>query len=156
MTHTSVCMGIQNVSIFVLKVAKKKAKTSILWHSRWYHANVFTFLNLWLIFLDQEFKSVHYIFHSVLIGAPRAQSTLEVQRKINETGAIYKCGFDKLSTCSPFVFDRWGNVHEDYNQYAYNNEKKDYQWLGATMDGSASDTDKFVVRIENTMQTIWW
>ncbi|XP_031627778.1 integrin alpha-PS3-like [Contarinia nasturtii] len=83
--------------------------------------------------------------NSVLVGAPRAQSTIEVQRKINETGAIYKCTFDKSASCAPFIFDRWGNVHEDYNQYAYNNEKKDYQWLGASMDSGASDTDKFVV-----------
>lgn len=82
-----------------------------------------------------------------MIGAPRAQSTLEVQRKINETGAIYKCSLDKSVTtgCKPFVFDPWGNVHDDYNQYAYNNEKKDYQWLGASMDGGANDNDKFVV-----------
>lgn len=97
-------------------------------------------------------------FYSVLIGAPRAQSTLEVQRKINETGAIYKCSFDKtaLVNCKPFVFDPWGNVHEDYNQYAYNNEKKDYQWLGASMDGSASDSDKFVVSdaTNNQLQTM--
>lgn len=86
--------------------------------------------------------------HSVIVGAPQAQSTLEVQRKINETGTIYKCGLEKtaIGSCAPFVFDPWGNVHEDYNQYAYNNEKKDYQWLGASMDGGANDNDKFVVR----------
>lgn len=85
------------------------------------------------------------------MGAPRAQSTIEVQRKINETGAIYKCTFDKSTNCTPFIFDRWGNVHEDYSQYAYNNEKKDYQWLGASMDSSSSDTDKFVVSVHYTL-----
>ncbi|XP_055304015.1 integrin alpha-PS3-like [Sitodiplosis mosellana] len=83
--------------------------------------------------------------NSVLIGAPRAQSTLELQQRINETGVIYKCGFDKLTTCSPFVFDWWGNANDYYNQYLFNDEKKDFQWLGAAMDGSTSDSDKFVV-----------
>lgn len=86
---------------------------------------------------------------SVLVGAPRAQSTIEVQRKINETGAIYKCTFDKSATCVPFIFDPWGNVNGDSNQFTYNNEKKDYQWLGASMDGSDSDTDKFVVSFDS-------
>lgn len=115
-------------------------------------------------------------FCSLLVGAPRAQSSLEVQRRINETGAIYKCNLDKeIGNCAPFVFDPWGklnnkqnfhfifittingnipkilsyrnlgNVHGNQDQYTYTNEKKDYQWLGATMDGSASDIDKFVV-----------
>lgn len=84
---------------------------------------------------------------SVFIGAPRAQSTVEKQRKINETGAIYKCNLDSeiIGNCSPFVFDEWGNVHGDPDMYTYTNEKKDYQWLGATMDGSSNDNDKFVV-----------
>lgn len=41
-----------------------------------------------------------------------------------------------------------GNVHGSQDQYTYTNEKKDYQWLGATMDGSAGDNDKFVVSLE--------
>lgn len=91
-----------------------------------------------------------YVVYSVLIGAPRAQSTLETQRKVNETGAVYKCTFDKsaIGHCAPFVFDSWGNTNGAYDQYAYNNEKKDYQWLGASMDGSASDTDKFVASFQ--------
>lgn len=90
-----------------------------------------------------------FILSSIIIGAPRSQSTLEVQRKINETGAIYKCNLDNNPNgqCIPFVFDPWGNVHENYDQYTYNNEKKDFQWLGAAMDGSANDNDKFVVRL---------
>lgn len=89
-----------------------------------------------------------YQFRSVLVGAPRAQSTLKEQRIINETGAIYKCRLDKEKTenCAPFVFDSWGNNHEDNREFTFNNEKKDFQWLGASMDGSANDDDKFVVR----------
>lgn len=86
----------------------------------------------------------------MIIGAPRAQSTLDVQRRINETGAIYKCTFDQTqdeNTCFPFVFDPWGNIPGSMNQFVYDSEKKDYQWLGAAMDGSASDSDKLVVRV---------
>lgn len=88
-----------------------------------------------------------YYLRSVLVGAPRAQSTLDSQKNINETGAIYKCSFDKLisGSCAPFVFDATGNGDEANNQYTYNNDKKDHQWLGASMDGGASDNDKFVV-----------
>lgn len=92
-------------------------------------------------------NSIKISLYSVLVGAPRAQSTLESQQKINETGAIYKCTFDKSSTgnCSPFVFDKADSYSEANNELTFNNEKKDHQWLGASMDGSASDNDKFVV-----------
>lgn len=72
---------------------------------------------------------------------------MESQQKINETGAIYKCTFDKTSTgnCSPFVFDKADSYSEANNELTFNNEKKDHQWLGASMDGSASDNDKFVL-----------
>lgn len=66
---------------------------------------------------------------SIFIGAPRAQSTIEKQKGINETGAIYKCVFERksigISICSPFNFDNVGNV---------GHAKKDHQWLGAAMD----------------------
>lgn len=95
------------------------------------------------------FVSSFFDSFSVLIGAPRAQSTLEIQRRINETGAIYKCTFDQANdgSCAPFVFDQWGNVHDKMDQFTYNNEKKDYQWLGAAMDGNSNDNDKLVVSI---------
>lgn len=84
---------------------------------------------------------------SVIVGAPRAQSTLSVQRSINETGAIYKCSLDQTDNepCVPFVFDVWGNTMDSTDQFTYNNEKKDHQWLGAAMDGNANDGDKLVV-----------
>lgn len=87
------------------------------------------------------------MFFSILIGAPRAQSTLNSQQKINETGAIYKCGFNRSENagCEPFTFDSSDNYSENNNELTFNNEKKDHQWLGASMDGSASDSDKFVV-----------
>lgn len=75
-----------------------------------------------------------------------------MQRKINETGAIYKCNLERTinGTCVPFVFDSDGNYHEGNNEFTFNKEKKDFQWLGASMDGTASDTDKFVVSTMNT------
>lgn len=88
---------------------------------------------------------------SIFIGAPQAQSTLESQRKINETGAIYKCDLDDKNTndehCQPFSFDLLGNRNDEKNDYTYNAENKDYQWLGATMDGGELNTDKMVVSI---------
>lgn len=48
-------------------------------------------------------------------------------------------------SCAPFIFDSAGNNEEANNQYTYNNEMKDYQWLGASIDGGAGDGDKTVV-----------
>ncbi|XP_055921034.1 integrin alpha-PS3 isoform X2 [Eupeodes corollae] len=81
---------------------------------------------------------------SVIVGAPRAQSTLESQRRINETGAIYKCTI-ATGTCAPFIFDDTGNINDENSAYTYDSEKKDHQWLGASMDGGPRDTDKLVV-----------
>lgn len=79
-----------------------------------------------------------------MVGAPRAQSSLEMQRKINETGAIYKCSFQS-STCEPYVFDNLGNINNERDDYTFNSEKKDHQWLGASMDGNSFDSERFVV-----------
>lgn len=92
---------------------------------------------------DIHFRLYHF---SVIIGAPRAQSSLEAQRKINESGAIYKCSLsESTSTCSPFIFDPWGNLNGGSSQYTYDAERKDSQWLGAAMDGGDSDNEKLVV-----------
>uniref|UniRef100_T1H2E8 Integrin alpha-2 domain-containing protein n=1 Tax=Megaselia scalaris TaxID=36166 RepID=T1H2E8_MEGSC len=80
----------------------------------------------------------------VIVGAPRAQSHLEAQRNINETGAIYKCTLN-TGTCAPYVFDTKGNTYSEGNQYVYDSEKKDNQWLGGSMDGGSKDTDKLIV-----------
>lgn len=65
-------------------------------------------------------------FDSVLVGAPRAQSTLETQQNINETGVIYKCTFDKSPTgnCAPFIFDKMGSHSQPNDEFTFNNEKK--------------------------------
>ncbi|XP_058838521.1 integrin alpha-PS3 [Topomyia yanbarensis] len=80
----------------------------------------------------------------VIVGAPRAQSDLAAQRKINETGALYKCLYGS-GECSPFYVDRNGNTNNENEPFAYSSEKKDYQMLGASMDGHGSDGDRFVV-----------
>lgn len=85
-----------------------------------------------------------------MVGAPRAQSSLEMQRKINETGAIYKCSFQSTS-CEPFVFDSLGNINNENNIYTYNSEKKDHQWLGASMDGNSLDSERFVVSLSSIL-----
>lgn len=83
----------------------------------------------------------------VLIGAPRAQSTLEQQRKVQETGAVYKCNLfsDSAQPCHPYHFDLNGNTHVENTDLAYNSEKKDFQMLGFAMDGHGSENDRFVV-----------
>lgn len=82
-----------------------------------------------------------------MVGAPRAQSSLEMQRKINESGAIYKCSFES-SRCEPFVIDKLGNINNENNfDYLLKSEYKDYQWLGASMDGNSMDDEKFVVSL---------
>uniref|UniRef100_A0A1A9WWH1 Integrin alpha second immunoglobulin-like domain-containing protein n=1 Tax=Glossina brevipalpis TaxID=37001 RepID=A0A1A9WWH1_9MUSC len=80
----------------------------------------------------------------VIVGAPRAQSTLPSQRNVNETGAIYRCSLTD-STCSPYVFDSNGNRNIEYSEYTYDSEKRDFQWLGGAMDGGVKDTDKLLV-----------
>lgn len=86
-----------------------------------------------------------FFYFSVIIGAPRAQSTLELQRNVNETGAIYRCSLDKPTTCYPYVFDDQGNRNIEHSEYTYDSEKRDFQWLGAAMDGGLKDTDKLIV-----------
>lgn len=94
---------------------------------------VFTYIYLFYFYLS-----------SIIVGAPRAQSSLESQRHINETGAIYKCSLQS-GECAPYVFDANGNVHVERSDYTYDSERKDLQWLGVSMDGGSKETDRFVV-----------
>lgn len=82
---------------------------------------------------------------SIIIGAPRAQSTLESQRHINETGAVYRCTFQGTPRCIPYVFESRGNINSENNEYSYDSERRDFQWLGGAMDGGTKDTDKLIV-----------
>uniref|UniRef100_A0A182NA97 Uncharacterized protein n=1 Tax=Anopheles dirus TaxID=7168 RepID=A0A182NA97_9DIPT len=89
----------------------------------------------------------------VIVGAPRAQSDLAAQRKVNETGAIYRCHFPD-GKCAPYYFDKVGNTKAEQSDFAYNSEKKDYQMLGAAMDGHGTDGDRFVVCAPKTVSEL--
>uniref|UniRef100_A0A182VY45 Integrin alpha second immunoglobulin-like domain-containing protein n=1 Tax=Anopheles minimus TaxID=112268 RepID=A0A182VY45_9DIPT len=89
----------------------------------------------------------------LMVGAPRAQSDLAAQRKVNETGAIYRCRFLD-GECQPYYFDKVGNTNAEHSDFAYNSEKKDFQMLGATMDGHGSDGDRFVVCAPKTISEL--
>lgn len=89
---------------------------------------------------------IHYC-RSVLVGAPRAQSTLETQQNINETGAIYRCTFEPAA-CLPYNYDELGNIEAEDTGDQFTRERKDHQWLGAVMDGSSSDDDRFIVSLK--------
>lgn len=67
--------------------------------------------------------------NSVLIGAPKAQTHLASQRRVNETGGIYRCNF-RDGSCEPFIVDTYGNTIVEDTSVAYNSEKKDFQLLG--------------------------
>ena len=87
---------------------------------------------------------------SVIIGAPRSQSVLNSQKNINETGTIYKCDLNSSNVnkeCYPYTFDIFGNRNLDATNYKF--ENKEYQMLGASMDGLNSETNKFVVCAPN-------
>ncbi|XP_017124265.1 integrin alpha-PS3-like [Drosophila elegans] len=80
---------------------------------------------------------------SIIVGAPRAQSTLETQSAINEPGEIYRCSLEN-GDCTVYVLDSNGNYdsHEEENLSSHH---KDFQWLGGSMDGGTQDTDKLLV-----------
>lgn len=91
-------------------------------------------------FMDQT-ESSHFGYsitlqnENIFVGAPKAQSTSSRQMSVNTTGAIYKCNFSSDS-CSLFSFDGDGNI---------GGKLKDFQMLGASMDGLESSADNFVV-----------
>lgn len=84
-----------------------------------------------------------------MIGAPRANANtnikiLEKYRKFKETGLIYKCFFDNQK-CEIYDIDRTENEYDMNNRYF---ENKNFNWLGASMDGIEinGDHNMFVVR----------
>lgn len=79
------------------------------------------------------------------MGAPRATSSVPAQTGINETGAVYKCSLT-TTVCDEFVFDGQGNVYSENDDVTYEDQQKDYQWLGASIDGNTEDGNPFVVR----------
>lgn len=78
----------------------------------------------------------------ILIGAPRANSTLYAQQNIKEPGMIYKCTFDEK--CETFILDHQGNNYVNYDQNYLNAELKEFRLLGFSMDGHDTEDDIFV------------
>lgn len=70
---------------------------------------------------------------------------MESQRNINETGVIYRCPLDVSVPCYPYNLETRGNIIAEANDYTYDSEKRDYQWLGGSMDGGTRDEDKLLV-----------
>lgn len=65
---------------------------------------------------------------------------------MNETGAIYLCPLD-TPFCEPYVFDALGNIDSRNEKSSFDDQQKDFQWLGASIDGGNSADDPFVVRL---------
>ncbi|XP_017027542.1 integrin alpha-PS3-like isoform X1 [Drosophila kikkawai] len=82
--------------------------------------------------------------NGIIVGAPRAQSTLVSQRNISEPGAIYRCSLLN-GECHPYVLDETGNLDVPYNGVTLDSVRHDFQWLGGSMDGGTRDTDKLLV-----------
>ncbi|XP_055380009.1 integrin alpha-PS3-like [Condylostylus longicornis] len=83
---------------------------------------------------------------SIFIGAPRAQSSTESQRNINETGLIYKCTLESGSSghCVVYLIDKKGNEHSEDNEHTIDSKKKDFQWLGGSLDGGPKSSEPLI------------
>lgn len=91
--------------------------------------------------------SINLRKNHIIIGAPRAQTTIDTHRKFNETGVIFKCQLDTSRTtqaCSPYYFDKDPKTNVD-RVHEYEFEKKEFQMLGFAMDGFEDENDQFVV-----------
>ncbi|XP_017061762.1 integrin alpha-PS3-like [Drosophila ficusphila] len=82
--------------------------------------------------------------NSIIVAAPRANSTLPRLRNINEPGVIYKCSLHN-GECHTYDPDHEGNYNASTNDYTWDSRHKDHQWLGGSMDGGTQDTDRFLV-----------
>ena len=88
--------------------------------------------------------SVNLRRNSIMIGSPRANSTVSAQKTINEPGVVFKCNFDQ--TCNDYNFDVRGN-EEKYEKF--DKRKKDLQMLGAVVSGGSSETHPLIVCAPN-------
>lgn len=84
---------------------------------------------------------------SIFIGAPTATSRQPRQRKIHNPGCIYRCSpLNTITpTCVPYTFNALDNQPAKDSSYFYYGERQDDQWLGASMDGGPSESDRLVV-----------
>ncbi|XP_037713736.1 integrin alpha-PS4-like [Drosophila subpulchrella] len=81
---------------------------------------------------------------SIIVAAPRANSTLPDQSKVIEPGAIFRCLFNDGS-CTSYDVDTKGNHYEKASTDVLRAKGKDFQWMGGSMDGGTLDSDRFLV-----------
>jgi hypothetical protein len=77
----------------------------------------------------------------VLVGAPKANSTLPLQKNLIEPGLIYKCSFNEI--CKVLEID----IKGDQQGNPFRNippERKDFRLLGYSIDGHENENDNFV------------
>ncbi|XP_044738082.1 integrin alpha-PS3-like [Chrysoperla carnea] len=78
---------------------------------------------------------------SVVIGAPKANSTFLHLKYINEPGAVYQCDIENDPVCKPLLLDPEGDTKGIYNGISYTHGKTN-SWLGATLDGETTRDGK--------------
>lgn len=97
--------------------------------------------------------SVNLRKNHILIGAPRANSTIFTQSHIEEPGLIYKCTFN--GKCEIFIIDDRGNANGYYTN-DLNNELKYFRLLGFSMDGHEDENDKFVACAPKQLTNVFY
>lgn len=103
--------------------------------------------------------SINLRHESIMIGAPRDQSTVYNQRNINEPGVIYKCTWSSNVTCHAYSVDKKGNeIVKEKKELKKSNDATEFksnQMLGATMDGMNSESNSFVTCAPNFVFYRW-
>ncbi|XP_041675657.1 integrin alpha-PS4-like [Drosophila eugracilis] len=83
--------------------------------------------------------------NTIIVGAPRANSTLEKQHDIIEPGVIFSCSL-KNGTCQQYEIDSEGNdLKTSPDESSLGSKVKHYQWMGGSMDGGVRDNDSLLV-----------
>ncbi|KAH8346896.1 hypothetical protein KR059_001980, partial [Drosophila kikkawai] len=77
---------------------------------------------------------------SIIVGAPRSNSTSMSLTGVKEPGAIYRCSLEK-DKCSPYMLNSPVKSSSITNNIRDHN---DFQWLGGSMDGGTLDTDMLI------------
>lgn len=86
------------------------------------------------------------------MAAPRAQSSIALQRAINETGVIFRCSLSMeqllSNECEPINIENRGNIYDERttDDGLLKGEKRDNQWLGAAMVGGVGEGDTLLVK----------
>ena len=87
----------------------------------------------------------------LLVGAPRANSTLPGGRSFVEPGAVYRCFIKKETDgyCEEANMDTWYNTTRVFRS-RFVSQKRDHAWFGATLtaaEEATSDITRVVVSI---------